>query len=85
MILGVCPVGELVVAEFKVLFVGGVVFTYESVVVNESLEACRKLFDVLIDFVKAGDVLAELEFVATDGAGGRSDDSENERLHHQVV
>ena len=62
-------------AELKVLgFVAVVMRVYDPVPIHESLEAHGKLFDVPIDFVKAGGIVCELEFVGTDGGGGRSKD-----------
>ena len=46
---------------------GGIVLVDDSVPVLESLEACCKLFDVLICLVKSGGVVGELKVVSTDG------------------
>ena len=81
LVLCVCPVGELVVTEIEVLSIGGVVLTDEPVVMHESFKAYRKLLDVLIDFVEAGCVLAELELVGTDGGSCSSEGSESDRFH----
>ena len=69
-------------AELKVLgFVAVVMLIYDPVPIYESLEAHGKLFDVPIDFVEAGDIVCELEFVGTDGGSGRCEDGKSYRLH----
>ena len=52
-----------------------VVLMDELVVVCESLEAHRKLLDVLVDLVKAGNILDKLELVRTDGGDGSGEGS----------
>ena len=82
LVLGLCPVSELVVSELKVLgFVAAIVLTDEPVVVRESLEAHRKLLDFLIDLIKTGSVLDELELIRFHSGRGSNEGSDSNRLH----
>ena len=72
--------------ELKVLgFVTVIVIVDETVPVNETLQSKGKLFDFLIYFVVAGNIVEELKLVGTDGSGGRSKCSNNEIFHPCVI
>ena len=77
LVLGVCPVGELVMAENEVLGSTGVVLVDEPMVVLESFFACCKLIDVVIRLVEAGSVVYELELIGADGCGGSNEGRES--------
>ena len=57
----------------------------DSVPVLESLEAQGELLNVFIDFVEAGSIVGELEFVSTDSKSGRSEGGKGEGLHLLVI
>ena len=68
-------------AEFEILTIGVVVLVDYPVPIHESLEAHGKLFNVPIDFVKAGSIVSELDFVGTDSGSSRSEGGKSDRLH----
>ena len=84
LVLGVCPVGKLILTEGKVLF-SSVVLGDDSVIVHKSLKTKFKLLDVIVNFVEAGNIIHEVEPVDTDGGGGRSKCSKSEILHLIVI
>ena len=80
LIFGISPVRKLVVTKLEVGTVGVVVLIDEPVPMRVSLETRHELLNILVNLVKSGGVINELELVGTDG-GGRREASKSGRFH----